>query len=488
LHDDNFQQQASAAQTNFGKINLTQNFTDQFNKVTGFVTDEDKAVAGYAVANRNRVLQELIGLPSWVDRGAKTGPAALREVIANNLEVIIGKETIDSKQQDKVLGAVKNWRSSEFRIANFQAAIKISVDTFQSLKERDDKRFVTCPTKTSGIEGPPETPQTADDWYNNFLYLCDQLANERQKGLGALQAAFPDGDINQLIDRHNALTAKRDQDERDADSLKKRIDGALKNAATAKPNADDLVKQLKSLQDDLAKAQGVAKFLGFKTLADDLNNILAVELPVPNATGQAASTDSKQSTEDSKRAQAAIGLALALNDLRGIYADQSAIQRVNSILLANAGARHQIAMAKLDMDLESDTLKLVDAEIDARLKQSVRLGEAQTALGEDRSEDPVAGFDVLRGKSKFRNQSDALAAWVASQDEGEIPYQIFRMKEVQILRAESVKEGQASAEGYEDLIKPILAELDAYGKGGLTTQTLVQVLGFAGVIGSLNAQ
>ncbi len=81
---------------------------------------------------------------------------------------------------------------------------------------------------------------------------------------------------------------------------------------------------------------------------------------------------------------------------------------------------------------------------------------------------------------------DALAAWSASQDEGEIPYQVLAAKEVQLLRAQSVKKGQASAQGYENVIKPLLAELDAYGRGGITTQTIVQALGFVGVITSIS--
>jgi hypothetical protein len=52
----------------------------------------------------------------------------------------------------------------------------------------------------------------------------------------------------------------------------------------------------------------------------------------------------------------------------------------------------------------------------------------------------------------------------------------------------SVKQGQLSAQSYENIIKPVLAELDAYGKGGITTQTIVQALGFVGVITSTSVK
>jgi hypothetical protein len=51
-----------------------------------------------------------------------------------------------------------------------------------------------------------------------------------------------------------------------------------------------------------------------------------------------------------------------------------------------------------------------------------------------------------------------------------------------------VKKGQLPAQGYENVIKPVLAQLDAYGKGGITTQTIVQALGFVGVITSISAK
>lgn len=119
------------------------------------------------------------------------------------------------------------------------------------------------------------------------------------------------------------------------------------------------------------------------------------------------------------------------------------------------------------------------------------LNEASIALGSrSLSDEGYASIPLATKvqKRKAQKQIDALAAWSASQDEGEILYQVLQAKEVQLLRAQSVKEGQASAQGYESVIKPVLAELDAYGKGGITTQTLVQALGFVGVIASISAK
>ena len=182
--------------------------------------------------------------------------------------------------------------------------------------------------------------------------------------------------------------------------------------------------------------------------------------------------------------QALINLATSAKTLTDDYAGKGPQDRVNALLLATAAARHQADMAKLDADYQADVITIYNAEIDARLRQAVHLDEANVAV--------ASGKFGERGLASppppSQRQMDALAAWSASQDEGEIPYQVLAAKEVQLLRAQSVKKGQLSSQGYENVIEPVLAQLDAYGKGGITTQTMVQALGFVGVITSISAK
>ncbi len=142
---------------------------------------------------------------------------------------------------------------------------------------------------------------------------------------------------------------------------------------------------------------------------------------------------------------------------------------------------------KIDADYQGDLINIYNAEIDALLHEVMHLYEAEAALGSGNVGD--GGFATIpmvtkAQKKQGEKQIEGLAAWSASQDEGEIPYQVLAAKEVQLLRAKSIKQGQLSAQSYENIITPILAELDAYGKGGITTQTIVQALGFIGVITS----
>jgi hypothetical protein len=245
-------------------------------------------------------------------------------------------------------------------------------------------------------------------------------------------------------------------------------------------------------QKALRVANPLAKHLGYKALADTLQSFLSAQISNNSAQNQkaAAQTDARFAPKTSQ-AQAAIDLAISGANLADDYAGQGSYDRVNSLLLATAAARHQADMAKLDADYQSDLITIYNAEIDTQLREVIHMNEARIALGSgDLSDHAFASIlpATKAQKEKVHRQIDALAAWSASQDEGELPYQVLQAKEVQLLRTQSVKKGQASAQGYENVIKPVLAELDAYGKGGITTQTLVQTLGLVGVITSLSAK
>src|SRR5689334_11566712 len=96
LHNDTYQQQATAAQSDFGKVDLSKSFSEQAAKLSSFEADEYLAVASYAVADRDRVLQDLIALPSWVDPKAISGPTSLHALIAEELQAVIGKRHLSS--------------------------------------------------------------------------------------------------------------------------------------------------------------------------------------------------------------------------------------------------------------------------------------------------------------------------------------------------------------------------------------------------------
>lgn len=169
LHDDGYAQQATDTHGGFMKIDLNQKFTDQMNHLTAFESVEDKAVAGYATANRDRVLQQVIGLPDWADPKSKSGGPSLGEIIKDDLTRVNGSTIIsgtNEKALRKTLGTIE-WNS--FQLSNAQIALKNNIQAFNALKKDTDKRTASCP-EDAPQTSPPALSRTADDYYQEIQY------------------------------------------------------------------------------------------------------------------------------------------------------------------------------------------------------------------------------------------------------------------------------------------------------------------------------
>lgn len=484
LHNDDFAKQASIAKDGFAKFDLSQKFSDRLARLSDFETAEDKAVAAQNVANRDETLQNLLYPPygpTTIDN--KSGPDGLKMIVSDKLSSIIGKKNLSIIENFSNALHAEEWRG--FIIDNDFNNLADTIQKFNETKPANETRSTDC-SKVGRLTGnPPGTFQTVDDYYKNIQYLCNRVTdNEHLNVYHNLSDSIDNNSsLKDLIDQYTARLNEQLELKVDTVKLQKEIDDVFKPPTNQETTAAQLSASLKSLQDKLKIATGIAKYTGYKSISDKLDQLLAVELkssPNGDTTGKEQKTTSSSKGTLTNQAQAAVDLALGLAQLEDIYSNPSSIERVNSLLAAKASASHQMAMAKLDMDFDADMITILNAEIQARIRQIIDLVEVQHLVGDDKGSD----FN----NSIKSNHMIALGWWVRSQDEGEIPYQVLHMKEVQLLRKKSIKEGQLGAQGYTDLISPMLAELDAYGQGGLTTQTLVQLLGFVGVITSISAK
>jgi hypothetical protein len=499
LHNDSYQQKADSAQTGFGKIDLTSKFNDQFTKVTSYDDEEDHAVAQLQVASRNQQLQYFIQLPGWYDKNACTakntcsGPAALKDYVQTELKRLTGQTSLTDPQAQAVLNALVLPKAQQDQLDDNRNSLALDLNAFQNLS--GDKRTTSCPAAAPVIPRPPHVPPfDADYYWKDALFFCGRIeAISRNQPMATLQAWLDhNSDLYQLIDKRAQAVTQRQKDQSKADALAAQIKEATESSGKPDTYSDEMRTKVADAQTALKDAPPLAKYLGYKALADTLQSFLSAQISQNATQNQAAAAQTNaKSAPKTSQAQAAIDLAISGANLVDDYAGQGSYDRVNSLLLATAAARHQADMAKLDADYQADLITIYDAEISTQLREVTHLNEASIALGSrSLSDEGYASIPLATKvqKRKAQKQIDALAAWSASQDEGEIPYQVLQAKEVQLLRAQSVKEGQASAQGYESVIKPVLAELDAYGKGGITTQTLVQALGFVGVIASISAK
>lgn len=497
LHDDSYQQKADSAQTSFDKIDLTSKFNEQFTKVTSYNNDEDQAVAALQVASRNQQLQDFIQLPGWHQACSDdtnlqvpcSGPAGLSYEVRRTLFRLTGYRTLDANQRkglhDALFLAPADAKALEV------TRTKLADDLSDFAKARGQAPPDKCSPAALRTAWPPLCDESdADCFWKRVQSDCGDIASySRSQRLLGLNP-WLGGELRTLITTRDAAVEQRKNDQAEADALTKQIkDITSSNAKSDKSDASsgDLSTAADQIQSKLNDNSfpAMAKYLGLRALASQLQSLLSDQLAqnAPQPQSSAQKPQSKSSPK-SNQVQALIDLATSAKSITDAYAGKGPHDRVNALLLATAAARHQADMAKLDADYQTDVITIYNAEIDTRLRQAVHLDEANVALASRKSAE--RGFAA--SPPPTQRQIDALAAWSASQDEGEIPYQVLAAKEVQLLRAQSVKKGQLSAQGYENVIKPVLAQLDAYGKGGITTQTIVQALGFVGVITSISAK
>jgi hypothetical protein len=385
----------------------------------------------------------------------------------------------------------------------------------EAAKSLDDKREILADDLNgythAGGHGPPnpcspEAPQTPPPPFCNetdaacyskrIAFDCGDIAAvvARQDKIQSNLWVF-DGELRQLLDARKTAIEKRKNDQADADKLAAQIAQLADPHTQPKKFATTLTDVETKLGNSGSAISAVAKYFGYTALANQLQSVLTGQLnqnaPHPKSDQTPAATPNQKAagqpqataTPQSNQVQTLIDLATNVKSLADDYAGKDPNARVYALILAKAAAQHQADMAKLDADYQADLITIYNAEISVRLSQAIHLDEAHQALLATQL--PEHGLVQPRPSQSKR---EALAAWVASQDEGEIPYQVLAAKEVQLLRAQSVKQGQLSAQGYENIIKPVLAQLDAYAKGGVTKEAIVQALGFIGVITSISAK
>jgi len=496
LHDDAYQQKADSAQADFNKIDLTSKFNDQFTKVTSYDNDEDKAVAQLQTASRNRQLQDFIQLPGWHQACSDdenrqvscSGAPGLSYEVRQTLSRLTGYSTLDANQREGLHDALFLAPADADALKATRKKLARDLSAFATARGQAPPN--PCPPVALQTPWPPHCDDPdADCFWKRVQSDCGDIASySRSQRLLGLNP-WLGGEIRTLVNTRDAAVDLRKNDQAEADALTQQIkEITSSNTKSDKSDASsgDLSTTVDQIQSKLNDNSfpAVAKYLGLTALSSQLQSLLSDQLaqnaPQPQSSAQ---KPQPKSSPKSNQVQALIDLATSAKSLTDAYAGKGPHDRVNALLLATAASRHQADMAKLDADYQADVITIYNAEIDSRLRQTVHLDEANMALASRKFAE--RGF---ASPPPSQIQMDALAAWSASQDEGEIPYQVLAAKEVQLLRAQSVKKGQLSAQGYENVIKPVLAELDAYGKGGITTQTIVQALGFVGVIASTSAK
>lgn len=490
LHDDSYQQKADSAVADFNKIDLTSKFDEQFKKITSYDDQEDQAVASLQTASRNWELQQFIQMPAWQQtwscpdvsnhNAPCSGVPRLRYQADRSLRTLIGYPSLDSSHHLALRQAFYDLQATLINQDTTREELASALSEYKRLGGHPPDN--PCPPNPTQVKSPAACGTDPDCFWKRVQEACFELATTKSI---TSQIPWLGGELRDLINARDAVAQKKADDQKEADIL------AAKIAKLGKPetSASDFDSILSEVKKSLGpKSSALSKLSGNSAIAAQLQSFLSDQLgqnaPKPQGSSANAGTSDKQPTRDTGRIQDLIDLATSGSNLASAYANQDPHTRVNSLLLATAYARHQANMAKLDADYQDDLIMIYNAEINVRFRQAIHLNEVNLAL--DSKNFIAQGFASPPPNSQIK--LDALAAWAASQDEGEIPYQVLAVKEIQLLRAQSVKQARVAAQDYEAVIKPVLAQLDAYAKGGVTKEAIVQALGFIGVITSISAK
>jgi hypothetical protein len=171
---------------------------------------------------------------------------------------------------------------------------------------------------------------------------------------------------------------------------------------------------------------------------------------------------------DSKSAQQAAAALRVFGDLEQLYrARTNRLPDVSGVLVALADVRMRQATAKIEADRLADLQRLSKQRVVALRQRALLLADARSALGGDPDKAVPA----------------ALRRYAESVNRGSIPATVLASAMVKGRYLPWVDREKAVVEASYAMLAPAVAQLQAYGKGGITPETIAQFLQALGLGG-----
>jgi hypothetical protein len=476
IHDSARERETAAAREQLDQLSLGDTFTRQEQILLAFATDEDAAVADYAAALRDQTLTQLIR-PDPLDSSSEAGVTRLLKQVNGDLRTLHGTDVID----DRMLGdlAVLPQRRTLFNqhLERAQQDYVAATAEIQTLVPEGDGSYV-C-----GALSPPalaSQDEAVENLFRQIGLACRALA--REDPINELE--LTGGRLADLRREQQELVARILAGRAQAKVLTDKINDL--NDRAKDPAAPDLNSLIQNIKSQIEQAQPLAKLAGAQAINQVLEQLLTIELSDASAASDGGSGDTTSAT--TRRATAFLRLFDATSEAANAFSSEPNIQRVNSLLVALAGVRHELNMAQLEVDRDQDQLRIVEAQIDAVLRQLSELARARLLLAASLPQER-AFADLRRSDPPQRDRAvAALAAYATAWNVGEIPYWVLVFRDVQIDRAFAVKQAATTAQDYRTVLQPALAQLEAYGAGGVPPEAIAQALGNLGIITAIVAR
>ena len=471
LHNSSLETRTAAANADLEKVNVDAVFAAQARMLSDFAADESAEVTAFTTVLRDQAITDLIR-PEPLDSSALNAADRLRDRVNEDLRRIYGTDALDDETLGKL--SVLGRRRALYleRLENASTQYDAAAAEYLRVRPANDGRSVVCdslaaPTGTTPIE-------THDILYEQIRLACDDLAiPDPIAGAGFATGSRLATDLDAVSMARAAANKGRSE----VASIRADIQ-ALERDARVDDRQGQFAAQIKALRDKLNEVAPVARVAGFDAIEQALQTALADELDASTA----ASAPEAQ-------VQALLKLIAATEQAGDVFGSQPRIQRINALLVALAEARHSLRMAQLAVDREMDQLRLAEAKLIATAGQVSALAEARRLIDVGLPEDRA--FATVRKSGTLEQRSTvgaALAAYADSWNVGEIPYQVLVFREVEIDRAVAVRQAALTAEDYRAVLQPALAEVAAYGAGGVRPEVVAQLLGNLGIVAAIGAK
>jgi hypothetical protein len=487
LHDDALQKQTDSLLSTYkaadvpGGIRNTLAAQQQFDKnILDSVVTEDAAIRD----------AELAGLLGGSD-GAKAKADRLLDKINNRLAFLGGGYTFDGKDWADLHEVVATHQQQITDAAN---SVNVVAAQYRAGGGTD---FSTCPKFLPSGSGPAAPPHTdalklACD---NLLAAQEALADDTVPVAAALKT-FPNGKLAQVnaqlaqieeqakLDSQQAATTAND-----LKRAKAAYDKATKDSKTVDQTVTDAFSTFTQALHDADKAAGTVGATNYKpsvlleTIRFKKTNICDVI-----AAGASTSCSGSSASDAAKDAnKAVVGLLAGLAKVANF--DQPPSEAVLSVALAYQTALEAVAQAQVDglqarkALLENEQASLSE-EVQLLLQARVALQKPTvTAAWSSKSCQVGSVGDLFQLKTCVARDAvaEALTAYSLSWARGRTAARIDELRLAQLNTTQALQIAQANAVARDAVISTALTEIDKFGQGGVSAQTVASFLQAAGI-------
>lgn len=484
LHSNETEIATQAVKEAATNIKIDQNFADVKKQLASFATREDQAVADYLIASRNRQLASLIR-NSVRGKNEKTAIDQLQGFINHRLKEIIGEKP-DIDYFDDLQTLPVDFSLIRERRENSLKFYQYHFREFNEKKKNDDVRSIDCeaeamPKSESGLS----QESAADIAYVGLVNACNGMkrADIKEKEDRKIISPIDSSILSEVFKETDNAQKNIYKEQMEAAKILRLISEIERASTSNHSDSSEITKKITEAQNLLKSATGLAKLWGAKKLSQSLEEILAADLE----------TTTNSDPKTTQKAAAILKLTDSFVDAKKVFRDEPQINRVNSVLIALIEQRQKRDMALLDISRQIDLLRVYEAKQVALIQELAQLSSIKLILKTQKNislKGEGGGFAVIPPGTKEPGPSVSymLAAYSASWNQGQIPYQILRFKEVQIERAYHVETAALTAKNRKDLLAPALDELAAYGKGGIHPETIATLITNLGLIAAFAAR